>query len=189
MGFLATAVILLALGDREERLSVAIQPLGNVSSRAATAVKQGLETTYGVRVSILKTTPLPREAYYKPRNRYRADRLLTFLARTPGSYDKVLGLTARDISTTKEDHYDWGIFGLGQLPGKACVLSSFRLQRKGPKTPTQRLTEVAIHELGHTLGLPHCPTARCVMADAAGSIKTVDISTGKPCEKCRDRLQ
>jgi archaemetzincin len=189
MSFVVVAVSFLTLVGKDKSMSVAIQPLGSMPANSVAAVRRGLESTYGVRVTVLKSVALPKEAYYSPRGRYRAEKLLTFLARTPGSYDKVLGLTARDISTTKDGHKDWGLFGLGQMPGKACVLSSFRLKRKGPKTTNQRLTEVAIHELGHTLGLAHCPTPRCVMADAAGSIKTVDISTGKPCRKCWEQLE
>ena len=36
----------------------------------------------------------------------------------------------------------------------------------------ERLWKVAIHELGHTLGLPHCPNNGCLMQDAHGTVKT-----------------
>lgn len=188
MSIVVAVTGILMLAGRDKSVSVAIQPLGPMPAQSVTMVKRGLERTYGVKVTVLKSIRIPQETFYKPRNRYRADKLLPILAKIPGSYDKVLGLTAKDISTTKGGHYDWGLFGLGQMPGRACVLSSFRLKRKGPKTPNQRLTEVAIHEVGHTLGLAHCPTPRCVMADAEGSVKTVDVSTGKPCSSCRDKL-
>ncbi|MBC8063863.1 MAG: matrixin family metalloprotease [Chlorobia bacterium] len=188
MIFAIAISIFCTLGSPDETMQVAIQPLGAVPAKSIAAVKQGLVRTYGIEVSILKPVALPKEAFHAPRNRYRAEKLLTFLGETPGSYAKVLGITARDISTTKDGHKDWGLFGLGQMPGNACVLSSFRLGRKGPKTRDQRLTEVANHELGHTFGLDHCSTSRCVMADAKGSIKTVDISTGNLCGKCKDKL-
>lgn len=181
--------VLLTIGMPDKAISVAIQPLGSMPPKSISAVKKGLLASYQVRVTVLTPVALPKEAFYYPRSRYRADKLLTFLAKTPGSYDKVLGITSKDISTTNGSHHDWGLFGLGQLPGRSCILSSFRLGRKGPKTRDQRLAEVAIHEVGHTFGLDHCPTAKCVMADAEGSIKTVDESTGKLCEICRRKLK
>ena len=31
-----------------------------------------------------------------------------------------------------------------------------------------------LHEIGHTLGLPHCPTKGCLMEDAMGKVTTTD---------------
>src|SRR4051812_21315102 len=56
---------------------------------------------------------LPLAAYYPPRARYRADRLIAFLKRTVVDDDSVvIGLTGKDISTTKGDIADWGVMGL-----------------------------------------------------------------------------
>ncbi len=40
------------------------------------------------------------------------------------------------------------------------------------------------HELGHTLGLSHCDSERCVMNDAHGSIRPVDATDGRFCDHC-----
>jgi archaemetzincin len=42
----------------------------------------------------------------------------------------VLGITDKDISSTKGVHADWGVMGLGFCPGSACVISSFRVKNK-----------------------------------------------------------
>ena len=97
-------------------------------------------------------------------------------------------MTSVDISTAKPPNGDWGIFGLGQMPGKSCVVSDFRLHKKGGITSTERLGRVAIHEIGHTLGLDHCPTPKCTMSDAKGAMKTVDEETGF-CGLCRRRVK
>src|SRR5205823_12766650 len=79
--------------------------------------------------------------------------------------------------------------GLGQLPGTASVISSFRCRRKsrGPAHARQRLAKVAVHELGHTLGLDHCPNAGCLMEAAEGHVATCDREYDF-CARCRALL-
>ncbi len=86
----------------------------------------------------------------------------------------------------QHDGSDWGILGSGQLGGRACVVSIFRLGRgKVGKTLFEaRLGKVANHELGHNFGLDHCPNAGCLMQDKRGKLATVDEESGKPCGKC-----
>ena len=170
---------------------MAIVPLGSFGAAAAESVAASLRETYKLEVTVLKAEPLPSEAFYKPRGRYRADKLLDFLeGATPPEYGFVLGLTDRDISFTKDaKHYDWGIFGLAYMSRRPCVVSTFRLQRKVSRNGMMvRLLKVARHEVGHTFGLQHCPDKRCAMADAEGSIKGVDSSDGSFCKGCAGAL-
>lgn len=171
---------------------VAIQPLGKVDSASLAAAKAGIESLYNIRAEVLPAMPLPAAAYYLPRRRYRAERLLENLDSTRSiRYLNIVGLTASDISTTKEPHADWGIFGLGSLGGTSCVVSTHRLGKgKVPRKKfVERLIKVVNHELGHTLGLDHCPNRGCLMEDACGSIRTVDRESGKFCDSCRARIE
>ncbi|MBK7764266.1 MAG: matrixin family metalloprotease [Bacteroidetes bacterium] len=99
------------------------------------------------------------------KTRYRADSLIHYLSRVTAKGHLTIGLTSKDISTTKNEHADWGVMGLGFCPGKSCIASTFRL--KG-NNKLEKLYKVAIHELGHTQGLPHCPVKTCLMRDAEG---------------------
>jgi archaemetzincin len=116
-------------------------------------------------IEIKKSIALPATAFYKPRNRYRADSLIRFLRDLTPAGQVSIGLTDKDISTSKADVADWGVMGLGFCPGQACVASSFRLAKNNKK---EQLYKVAIHELGHTEGLPHCPVKTCLMRNAEG---------------------
>ncbi|MDP2306940.1 MAG: hypothetical protein Q8P18_13025 [Pseudomonadota bacterium] len=156
------------------------------------AVADKLESEVQVRVSrVARPIPLPAAAWYAPRQRWRADRLLdllpTLVPQAAGA--RVLALTTVDISTTKDEHPDWGIFGLGELPGDAAVISSFRL-RKGVDAATlrRRVVIIAAHEVGHTLGLPHCTEVGCLMLDAEGGVANTDTGTAHLGPACRARL-
>jgi archaemetzincin len=95
----------------------------------------------------------------------------------------VLGFTAADISTTKGEHVDWGVLGLGTLGGPSCVVSSFRMRGTTRKNRHARAVKVVNHELGHVLGLDHYvgPDQHCLMEDAKGTVKTVDKEHGRHC--------
>jgi archaemetzincin len=126
----------------------------------------------------------PANSYVKARNRYRADSIIKFLSQKVGKDTVILGLTYRDISTTKGSVQDWGVMGLGYMPGNACVASSFRLSEKNKN---EQFYKVALHELGHTQGLPHCKDTTCIMRDAQGG-NPIDQETGF-CPSCKKHLQ
>lgn len=179
---------------RQTRAHVVLVPLGRVPARLLAAVAAGLRRELQVSVERHRPVPLPRSAYYPRRRRYRADRLLAFLGtrfRALPASTRVLGLTTVDISTTKGRYADWGVFGLGDLGGRACVISTFRLKRRARSVAHLRFRVVttAIHEVGHTLGLEHCTEPRCVMLDAHGSIANTDTSTGTLGPACKARLR
>lgn len=73
---------------------------------------------------------------------------------------------------------------------RSCVVSTFRLGAGTPTDPVfqARLVKVVNHELGHTVGLDHCPALGCLMQNAGGKIATVDGESGIPCAACAARL-
>lgn len=173
-----------------EEIRIALQPLGKVSADIVERVRVHLEEIYAVQVEVLPSKELPASAFYRPRERYRAEKLLDWLdENTAATFTKVIGVTTSDISTTKGDLFDWGIFGLGQLGLRPCVISTFRLGRDVPRGKMLLRTQrVAAHEVGHTFGLEHCPAPGCMMSDAEGKISTVDNETGQLCERCHPRV-
>lgn len=164
-----------------------IQPLGPVPNAEMELIARALAGTFEFRIERLPLASMPAEAYYLPRQRYRAELVTAALTRQTTA--RIIGVTALDISTTKGAHADWGILGLGDIGGRACVISSFRCKKRAASAGAAaiRLAKVAVHEVGHTLGLQHCPTVGCLMEDASGSVLTVDRET-ELCSACRDRL-
>lgn len=126
------------------------------------------------------TMSMPSFAYYAPRARYRADSLISWMSSMAKPDEVYIGITNLDISTTKDNYLDWGVMGLGYRPGNACIASQFRLKNK------TSFWKVALHELGHTAGLDHCPVKSCLMRDAEGKDHTDEEK--EFCPSCKHQL-
>jgi archaemetzincin len=166
----------------KSNIMIEIQPFNGISPSQTQYVFTELKKVYSL-IEIKKAIALPQSAWYPPRNRYRADSLIQFLKRQTVNGHITIGLTNKDISTTKNEVADWGVMGLGFRPGNACIASSFRLSKTGTN---MQLFKVAIHELGHTQGLPHCNVKSCFMRDAEGGNPTNEEK--EFCTKCRSVL-
>ncbi len=179
----------LNFGTKENH-SLAIVPFKGVDSGVLKKIKNGLQKNLVIAITILDEAELPSFAFYKPRQRYIADSLLVFLGQiNNGRFEKIIGVTTKDISTKKEPHVNWGILGLGDCPGEACVISSFRAGKNkiSGKDFIQRMITLALHEIGHTYGLEHCSVANCIMKDAEGKMNLDDGNSY--CEACRNYLK
>jgi archaemetzincin len=170
--------------------TVTLLPLNDIDTASLQVVKKGIQDSLGVTVHLLAARQMPANAWYAPRKRYWADSVLAWMKPlSNGIHHKVLGITGRDLSTKKGPQYNWGIMGLAMMPGSAGVISDYRLHKHG-LTAAQvryRLLKVALHELGHTAGLPHCKLPSCLMVDAEGQDK-LDQEMGY-CPACSQHLK
>jgi archaemetzincin len=180
-----------AMATATARKVLYVQPLGGELPAAdAALVATAIEGVIGWQVRTLERMPLPAAAFYQPRRRWRAEKLLDVLdGRLPADGTRILGLTGADISTTKGEVFDWGVLGLGRIGGASSVISAFRCRRtaRGAAHARERLAKVAVHEVGHTLGLDHCPNRGCLMEDAQGRVATCDREYDF-CARCRKLL-
>ena len=181
---------------------VGLQPFEGFRSSYLPKVREKIEEKYGFETVVMPEIKMPKAFFVNVKSpRYRADSIIRFLyAEKPDSIDIVLGLTHYDTSTTKknadgtvkepkEKYTDWGIFGLGFIARGSCVVSTYRLGRKvGESEKIERMQKVCLHEVGHTLGLPHCPNQDCFMRDAAESIKTIDYVGMELCKDCQRKF-
>lgn len=167
--------------------TIHIQPLGAVSDEVLQDVYLGLKQFYQKQeVLIEKSVPLNKTLLASSGTRYSADSILKKF----NGASNVMVVTEKDIVTPKNDTKEWGIFGLGFRPGNVCVISSFRLRRNSTAALLrERLQKVAIHEVGHNLGLEHCThDSKCLMNDAKGTIKEVDQEKMFFCDYCRKQV-
>lgn len=196
-------LLLLSLSacSKNKKKHVGLQLYGSFDTTLADTVANTLHRVYGFQISVLEPIEIPKNTFTRIKTpRYRADKLIKILKNNkPDSLDYVMGLIQKDISTTKRGpngktkkpiskYQDWGIFGLGYRPGVSCIVSTFRFKNSSKKQFLSRLKKICIHELGHNLGLKHCPNKKCVMTDAAESIKTIDHVALQLCALCLDKI-
>ena len=93
------------------------------------------------------------------RNQYHSTAILDRLAaNSPPHVLRVLAITQVDLFIPILTH----VYGEAQLGGTACIVSTFRLNEghSGMNIAQKyidRIVKEAIHELGHTFNLRHCP--------------------------------
>ena len=166
-----------------EEITILIQPFEDVKPKQLTEISENIRKIYP-KIKILKPIKFPQNTYYEPRNRYRADSIIKYLRTKTPNNSVTLALTNKDISVTKGKVADFGVMGLGYRPGNACVASSFRLNTKNKN---EQFYKIAIHELGHTQGLKHCPDKTCFMRDAEGKNPTNEEKYF--CQNCKKVLR
>ncbi len=102
----------------------------------------------------------------------------------------------RTLVLVNQDLYTPGlnfIFGLAQPEQKRAIVALPRLREefygriKNEELFHTRLLKEAIHELGHTLGLGHCPGSRCVM-HFSNMLADTDAKSAHLCPNCLARI-
>ena len=119
------------------------------------------------------TESLPAGTLDEQRGQYHATRILEHLAASDRDAFRLLGVAAVDIFTPILRY----VFGEAMLPGRAALISTYRLGSAPPRDRSVFLSRVlkeGIHELGHTFGLTHCKDPTCAMA---ASLDTTHIDT------------
>jgi archaemetzincin len=129
----------------------------------------------------------PNEAYDSSRSQHHSTRILAMLE--PIIHDlnlqRLLGLTALDLYVPGMNF----VFGEARLPGKVGVVSTYRLKSsKSERILEDRVLKEAMHEIGHTLGLKHCPNGSCVMYFSE-RLSDTDRKLAEFCDTCRPKVE
>jgi archaemetzincin len=140
----------------------------------------------GCDVTTLPPAPTPVFAFDERRRQYSSSAILAWWGeRHPAPRGRLLAVTGVDLFIPMLTF----LFGHAQLDGGLAVISLARLRPEayGPFHDAAlllaRARKEALHELGHTLGLTHCPRSTCVMS-LATTIRQVDQKSIRYCPDC-----
>jgi archaemetzincin len=134
---------------------------------------------------------IPEGALDTRRNQYSSVAFMLALARIEfGESDRVIGVTECDLFIPMLTF----VFGQAQLRGRVALVSIARLRpafygaAPDDELLRLRLRKEVGHEVGHSLGLIHCPDRDCLMS-LATSIQDVDRKTADFCGSCRMSME
>jgi len=170
---------------------ITLKPSDDIDDSMLDELKARLEQTFGC--------PVESEVYYydfeaaqaSQQKQYLAEKLI-YQLRNAGytNGEKVLGVVDVDFYSPGS----YFILGKAELGGEVGVISVVRLRQRyyrllsEEETILHRATKEALHELGHTLGLEHCPDTTCVMYYSL-SVSDTDRKLPAFCDICRLKVE
>ncbi len=141
---------------------------------------------WGPPIERIPPLPEPEGARDAGRGQWAAAPFLKNLnAALPAGALRILGVTERDLFVPVLSF----VFGQAQMEGPAAVVSLARLRPEfyglppDPPLLRARARKEAVHEVGHTFGLVHCPHESCPMSLSVG-VWQVDRKGEAPCRSC-----
>jgi archaemetzincin len=149
-----------------------------------------LAVTFGARIHSAACDIDLEDVFDPGRVQYNSSSLIVLLRDTVCAHavadGKVLAVVSRDLFVPILTY----VFGEAELGGTIAVISYHRLQNQlyglppDPALLASRLRKEAIHELGHTFGLLHCPLQSCVMHTST-TVEDIDLKEEQLCHGCR----
>jgi len=172
-------------------MRVALLRIGEVDADVVRRLQNGLCEAFPSTESVIldDVAILPKEAYSTTRNQYHStvilSRISQYLKKVEARIDRVLGVVDVDLYVPRLNF----VFGEAECPGKAALISLFRLKpqfygrSENRELLFERSLKEAVHEVGHTLGLSHCGVPTCVMF-FSNSIFDTDRKGWTFCDRC-----
>jgi archaemetzincin len=174
------------LNSKAQGERIVIAPIETFAEKLLERIGNEVERIYGWGARV---RPLLRNvdfAFDARREQYHSTEILKKLAaRAPGGTRKILALTKVDLFIPILTY----VYGEAQLGGTACIISTHRLQTEAATgqpvkgSLEERTVKEAIHELGHTFNLRHCPEHTCIM-HYCRNVADVDRKSEQLCRHC-----
>ncbi|MBN2412996.1 archaemetzincin family Zn-dependent metalloprotease [candidate division KSB1 bacterium] len=166
--------------------SIHIIPVHILDRKILTPLSKEISHQFGLQTSIYNIEFDVSFAYDPFRNQYHSTKLISGIRNLIDSpSNKYLAVTELDLFIPILTY----VFGEAQLNGPVSIVSTKRLQPEFYGLPwdenvaLDRLKKEAVHELGHTFGLHHCPDFQCVLHSST-YVEEIDFKLVTLCENC-----
>jgi archaemetzincin len=170
-------------------LRVVLVPCGPAPAAGLNFIGEVLGQELRAEVVQGEEIPVPRSAYAPHRRQYLAEAFLPLLlpyGRAGGDSVLVLGVTEVDLYVP-ELNFVFGLAAPGAIISLARLNPEFYGLPPDPRLLQERSLKEAVHELGHLLGLGHCPHPSCVMF-FSNQLSDTDRKGSGFCPTCRRGL-
>jgi len=169
--------------------TIIIVPIGCAHPIVLAQVCHHLSNTFPVQLEVAPPLSHPTYAYDAARRQYYSTAIISELKNLKHE-GKVLGIADVDLFVPALNF----VFGEADPVAGLALISLSRLRKEHYGLPpdeellVERATKEAVHELGHTYGLSHCPNRRCVM-HFSNSLADTDVKGPGFCPECAQRLR
>ncbi len=170
--------------------NIVISPIEGGDAVLFKLIRKTIERIFGYPTRILPILDDVKFSLDPAREQYYSTMILEKLENaSPADVLKIVAITHVDLFIPILTY----VFGEAQLGGRACIVSTHRL-KDGVSSIAQsdtyylRVVKEAIHELGHTFGLRHCPDHSCIM-HYCRAIADVDRKSDQFCRYCTVMLE
>lgn len=171
---------------QQARHRIIVAPIGTIKSSWLHAVEDAVARIFNFSISVHPLLEDISFAFDPDRDQYHSTEILNHLSPLlPETAVRILAITDVDLFIPILTY----VYGEAQLGGTAAILSVHRLIQRPVRSDSDRLirdriAKEAVHEIGHTFHLKHCPDPACIMHYCRG-IKDVDQKTDQLCRYCR----
>ncbi len=165
---------------------ISLIPIGEVNFQVLSYLAENLPRFFpGILVRVEPPIPVPPRCWVPSRGQFDGNCILESLPTLKGA--KVLGIIDEDLFVRGLNF----IFGLASYNKSLIALTRLRNEFYGlPPNQSlflERALKEAIHELGHSYGLSHCPDPRCIM-HFSNSLADTDLKGPGFCKRCKEIL-
>ncbi len=171
-------------------MNITLKPIGDIDSKILDQLKEKLKQTFGCPVEIAADNFNLEKAFDSRRNQYLASKILSQFKKSGADKDKkILGIVDVDLYAPGLNF----VFGQAEPAAGTAVISLVQLRQEyfgmlpNEALLLERAAKEAVHELGHTFGLDHCPNEKCVM-HFSNSLADTDWKQSAFCSLCRPKL-